>query len=219
MLISGIYILYGLRDVFYALHKGIQKSSVSIGLDSHISIRWLSKTFKAFAGLQLELFKFGQLTTNFLLRFMPVSFAYSQSGGGVADRYTSISLTGFIALWASIMQSVAPDSNVSTCCLFIKPLPLSGFFLRLCRGSNLCQKPTVNAAVSFCCCACLLIFAAYPVAASSCRVVSQSSLLVASNRINMLPMSVAVAYFISKQAMFSFRPCLCTHLPSTLALG
>lgn len=48
-----------------------------------------------------------------------------------------------------------------------------------------------------CCCCCLR-----QLATVSCRL----PLLVASNRINMLPMSVAAAYFKSKQAMFFLKP-------------
>lgn len=92
--------------------------------------------------------------------------------------------------WASCalcQKATVSLLNVSLC-LLLPFLPLLASFLPL----------SVCCLLILCVCCCCL----GQLAAVSCRL----PLLVASNRINMLPMSVAAAYFKSKQAMFFLKP-------------
>lgn len=107
------------------------------------------------------------------------------------------------------------------CCPFIihfLPLECVCVYVWSWASCALCQKATVsllNVSLCFCYSFCLFLASACcllilcvcccclrQLAAVSCLL----PLLVASNRINMLPMSVATAYFKSKQAMFFLKP-------------
>lgn len=101
-----------------------------------------------------------------------------------------------VCVWELSILCALPKSNCQLAQRFALPFATLSTSFGLFPASFLPLSGCCLLILCVCCC-CL-----GQLAAVSCRL----PLLVASNRINMLPMSVAAAYFKSKQAMFFLKP-------------